>query len=165
MKINDEARQLKVENSKLFSQYACTETSLAKYKAEYYAKSEKVKLFQSVINSFLPRYFDKNNQPDGPERTDSYAKSGDEKNNKLESSSASSEQIIPVTICKEKILLGGLGNSIDIDKLLSSNFESIMPKEKVRYPIYKKYINRKEVPKVPDRPGITSKYLPYKYWH
>ncbi|CAG8755196.1 22244_t:CDS:2 [Dentiscutata erythropus] len=82
MKINDEARWLKVENSKLFSQYACTETSLAKYKAEYYAKSE---------------------EPDSPERTDLYAKSGGEKNNERESSSASSEQIIPVTICKEKI--------------------------------------------------------------
>ncbi|CAG8520163.1 1209_t:CDS:1 [Dentiscutata heterogama] len=166
MKINDEARQLKVENSKLFSQYACAETSLAKYKAEYYAKSEEVKSLQSVINSFPSGYFDKNNQPDDPERTDSYAKSGGKKNNKPESSSASSEQIIPVTICKEKISLGGLGNSIDIDKLLSSvftcsillflliviiwlvvvkklwNLESIMPKEKVRYPAHKKYINR-----------------------
>ncbi|CAG8825245.1 25867_t:CDS:2, partial [Dentiscutata erythropus] len=101
MKINDKARRLKVKNSKLFSQYACTETSLAKYKTEYYAKSEEVKSLQSVINSFPPGYFDKNNQPN-------------------ESSSASSEQIIPVTICKEKISLGGSGNSIDIDKLLSS---------------------------------------------
>ncbi|CAG8703814.1 18752_t:CDS:1 [Gigaspora rosea] len=122
MKINDEARRLKVENSKLFFQYACAETSLTKYKAEYYAKSEEVKSLQFVINSFPPGYFDKNNQPDGPERTDSYAKSGGEKNNEPESSSASSEQIIPVTICKEKISLGGSGNSIDIDKLLSSVF-------------------------------------------
>ncbi|CAG8848444.1 4599_t:CDS:1, partial [Racocetra persica] len=65
-------------------------------------------------------YFDKNNQPDGPERTDSYVKSDGEKNNESESSSASSEQIIPTTISKKKILLGGAGNSIDIDKLLSS---------------------------------------------
>ncbi|CAG8808734.1 21463_t:CDS:2, partial [Dentiscutata erythropus] len=78
MKINDEARQLKVENSKLFFQYACAETSLAKYKAECYAKSEEVKLLQS--------WWRKNNEP--------------------ESSSASSEQIIPTTISKEKISLG-----------------------------------------------------------
>ncbi|CAG8838982.1 18298_t:CDS:2 [Gigaspora margarita] len=62
----------------------------------------------------------KNNRPNGPERTDSYAKSGSEKNNEPKSSSASSEQIIPATICKEKISLGGSENSIDIDKLLSS---------------------------------------------
>ncbi|CAG8803745.1 5920_t:CDS:1, partial [Dentiscutata erythropus] len=168
MKINDEARRLKVENSKLFSQYACAETSLAKYKAECYAKSEEVKSLQSVINSLPPRYFDKNNQPDGLERTDSYIKSGGEKNNEPESSSASSEQIIPATISKEKILLSGAGNSINIDKLLSSvltclillflliviiwlvivkklrNLESIMLKEKVKYPAHKKYINREE---------------------
>ncbi|RIB02992.1 hypothetical protein C2G38_2226279 [Gigaspora rosea] len=157
MKINDEARRLKVENSKLFSQYACAKTSLAKYKAEYYAKSEEVKSLQSVINSFPPGYFDKNNQLDGPERTDSYVKSGGKKNNEPESSSASSEQIIPATISKKKISLDGSGNPIDIDKLLSS---SIMPKEKVGYPAHKKYINREEVP---DRPGITPKYLPWIY--
>ncbi|CAG8853054.1 11554_t:CDS:2, partial [Gigaspora margarita] len=50
-------------------------------------------------------YFDKNNRPDGPERTDSYVKSGGEKNNEPESSSASSEQIIPATISKKKISL------------------------------------------------------------
>ncbi|KAF0386846.1 hypothetical protein F8M41_011307 [Gigaspora margarita] len=105
MKINDEARWLKIENSKLFFQYACAETSLAKYKAEYHAKSE---------------------EPDGPERTDSYAKSGGEKNNEPESSSASSEQIIPATISKEKISL------VIVKKL--RNLESIMPKEKVGYP-------------------------------
>ncbi|CAG8846172.1 21839_t:CDS:2, partial [Gigaspora margarita] len=129
MKINDEARRLKVENSKLFSQYACVETSLTKYKAEYHAKSEE---------------------------TDSYAKSGGEKNNEPESSSASSEQIIPAAICKEKISLGSSVNSIDIDKLLSSNLESIMPKEKVGYSAHKKYINKEEVP---DRLGIAPKYI------
>ncbi|CAG8773071.1 2342_t:CDS:1 [Dentiscutata erythropus] len=86
MKINNEARRLKVENSKLFSQYACTETSLAKYKAKCHAKSEEVKLLQSVINSLPPGYFDKNNQLDGPERTDSYVKSGGKKNNEPERS-------------------------------------------------------------------------------
>ncbi|CAG8850059.1 20823_t:CDS:1, partial [Gigaspora margarita] len=50
-------------------------------------------------------YFDKNNRPDGPKKTDSYAKSGGEKNNEPKSSSAFSEQIIPATICKEKISL------------------------------------------------------------
>ncbi|CAG8716063.1 1808_t:CDS:2, partial [Dentiscutata heterogama] len=78
-----------------------------------------------------------NNQPDGPERTDSYVKSGGEKNNEPESSSASSEQIIPATISKEKISLG-----VIVKKLW--NLESIMPKEKVRYPAHKKYINREE---------------------
>ncbi|CAG8835273.1 26511_t:CDS:1, partial [Racocetra persica] len=120
IKINDEARWLKVKNSKLFSQYACAETSLTKYKAKYHAKSEEVKSLQSVINSFPPGYFDKNNQPDSPERTDSYVKSGGKKNNEPESSSASSEQIVPATISKEKISLGGSGNPINIDKLLSS---------------------------------------------
>ncbi|CAG8712158.1 25952_t:CDS:1 [Racocetra persica] len=110
MKINDEARRLKVENSKLFSQYACVETSLTKYKAEYHAKSEKVKSLQSVINSFSPGYFDKNNRPNGPKRTNSYVKSGGKKNNEPESSSASSEQIVPAIISKEKISLGGSGN-------------------------------------------------------
>ncbi|RIB27453.1 hypothetical protein C2G38_2029373 [Gigaspora rosea] len=102
MKINNEARRLKVENSKLFSQYACAETFLAKYKADYHTKSEEVKSLQSVINSSLPGYFDKNNQPDGPEKTDSYVKSSGKKNNEPDSSSASSEQIIPATIFKKK---------------------------------------------------------------
>ena len=200
MKVNDEARRLKVENSKLFSQYAYAETSLAKYKAECHAKSEEVKSLQSVINS-LPGpsrtplgYFDENNRQYGPERTDSYIKGGligalhGEKNNEPESSSASSEQIVPTTISKEKISLGGAENPIDIDKLLSSvltysimffllvviiwlvvikklwNLESIIPKEKVGYPVHKKYINREEVPKLPDRPGITPNYLLYEYW-
>ncbi|RIB22437.1 hypothetical protein C2G38_2174005 [Gigaspora rosea] len=151
MKINNEARQLKVKNSKLFFQYACTETSLAKYKAEYYAKSEEVKSLQSVINSFPLGYFDKNNQPDGSERTDLYVKSGGEKNNEPESSSTSSEQIIP-TISKEKISL------VIVKKLW--NLESIIQKEKVEYPAHKKYINREEVL---DRPEITPKYLPWIY--
>ncbi|CAG8834980.1 24303_t:CDS:2, partial [Gigaspora margarita] len=87
---------------------------------------------------------------DGLERTDSYIKSGGEKNNEPESSSAPSKQIIPATISKEKISLG-----VVVKKL--RNLESIMPKEKVGYPAHKKYINREEIP---DRPGITPKYLP-----
>ncbi|GES96438.1 hypothetical protein GLOIN_2v473602 [Rhizophagus clarus] len=38
--LNDENRQLKVENSKLVSQNTCTEISLAKAKADNFAKSE-----------------------------------------------------------------------------------------------------------------------------
>ncbi|CAG8583280.1 20709_t:CDS:2 [Cetraspora pellucida] len=134
IKINNEARQLK-----------------------------EVKSLQSVINSFPLGYFDKNNWPDGLERTDSHLKSNGEKNNKPESSSASPEQIILATISKKKISLGGAGNSIDIDKLLLLNLEGIMPKKKVKYSNHKKYIKREKVPKVPDRPGITSNYLPYEY--
>ncbi|CAG8841730.1 17664_t:CDS:1, partial [Gigaspora margarita] len=65
-------------------------------------------------------YFDKNNWPDSPKRTDSYIKSDSKKKNKSESSSTFSEQIIPATIFKEKISLDGSGNPFDIDKLLSS---------------------------------------------
>src|ERR1044072_9834713 len=115
MKVDDEARPLKLENSKLFSQYACAETSLAKYKAECHAKSKEVKSLQSVTNSLPgpsrtpPGYFDENNRHDGPERTDSYIKDSPigalhgEKNNEPKSSSASSEQIVLTTISKEKI--------------------------------------------------------------
>ncbi|CAI2175425.1 14662_t:CDS:2, partial [Funneliformis geosporum] len=44
--LNDENRRLKVENSKLVSQNACTEISLAKAKADNFAKSEEVKSLQ-----------------------------------------------------------------------------------------------------------------------
>ncbi|RIA99212.1 hypothetical protein C1645_811685 [Glomus cerebriforme] len=52
--LNDENWQLKVENFKLVSQNACTEISLAKAKADNFAKSEKVKSLQSVINLLAP---------------------------------------------------------------------------------------------------------------
>ena len=64
MKLNDEFRRLKVENSKLISQNACTEISLAKSKADNFAKLEEVKSLQSVINLLAPEYSDKNNQSD-----------------------------------------------------------------------------------------------------
>jgi hypothetical protein len=54
--INDENRRLKVENSKLVSQNACTEISLAKAEADNFAKSEEVKSLQSVINLLTPEY-------------------------------------------------------------------------------------------------------------
>ncbi|GBB91973.1 hypothetical protein RclHR1_19460005 [Rhizophagus clarus] len=41
------------------------------------------------------------------------------------------------------------------------NWWSTKLKEKGRYSIHKKYINREEVP---DRPGIIPNYLPYEYW-
>ena len=61
MKFNDEFRRLKVKNSKLISQNACTEISLAKSKADNFAKLEEVKSLQSVINLLAPGYSDKNN--------------------------------------------------------------------------------------------------------
>src|SRR5437763_3386659 len=64
MKLNDEFRRLKVENSKLIFQNACTEISLAKSKADNFAKLEEVKSLQSVINLLAPEYSDKNNQSD-----------------------------------------------------------------------------------------------------
>src|SRR6266496_1318972 len=54
MKLNDEFRRLKVENSKLIFQNACTEISLAKSKADNFAKLEEVKSLQSVINLLAP---------------------------------------------------------------------------------------------------------------
>ncbi|GES94119.1 hypothetical protein RCL_jg27568.t1 [Rhizophagus clarus] len=68
--LNDENRRLKVENSKLVSQSACTEISLAKAEADNFAKSEEVKSLQSVINLLVPGYSGKNN------RSDSHVKSG-----------------------------------------------------------------------------------------
>jgi hypothetical protein len=68
--LNDENRRLKVENSKLVSQNACTEISLAKAEADNFAKSEEVKSLQSVINLLAPEYSNKNNQ------SDSHVKSG-----------------------------------------------------------------------------------------
>jgi len=65
--LNDENRRLKVENSKLVSQYACTEISLAKAEADNFAKSEEVKSLQSVINLLAPEYSN---------RSDSHVKSG-----------------------------------------------------------------------------------------
>src|ERR1051325_1371169 len=65
--LNDENRRLKVENSKLVSQNACTEISLAKAEADNFAKSEEVKSLQSVINLLAPEYSN---------RSDSHVKSG-----------------------------------------------------------------------------------------
>src|SRR3954452_4109807 len=85
--LNDENRRLKVENSKLVSQNACTEISLAKAKADNFAKSEEVKSLQSVINLLAPEYSN---------RSDSYVKGGPisashgEKHGGLEDSGASS---------------------------------------------------------------------------
>src|SRR6266542_3975862 len=62
--LNDENRRLKIENSKLVFQNACIEISLAKTKADNFAKSEKVKSLQSVINLLAPEYSDKNNRSD-----------------------------------------------------------------------------------------------------
>ncbi|CAG8787744.1 10327_t:CDS:1, partial [Gigaspora rosea] len=53
---------------------ACTKISFAKSKTNNFAKSEEVKSLQSVINLLAPGYSDKNN------RSDSYVKSGGEKN-------------------------------------------------------------------------------------
>src|SRR6266496_3437426 len=69
IKLNDEYRRVKVENSKLISQKACTEISLAKAEADNFAKLEEVKSLQSVINLLVPGYSDKNN------RLDSHVKS------------------------------------------------------------------------------------------
>ncbi|CAI2179198.1 2099_t:CDS:2, partial [Funneliformis geosporum] len=60
--LNDENRRLKVENSKLVSQNACMEISLAKAEADNFVKSEEVKSLQSVINLLALGYSDKNNQ-------------------------------------------------------------------------------------------------------
>lgn len=65
--LNDKNRRLKVENSKLVSQNACTEISLAKAEADNFAKSEEVKSLQFVINLSAPEY---SNQ------SDSHVKSG-----------------------------------------------------------------------------------------
>ncbi|RGB29796.1 hypothetical protein C1646_766148 [Rhizophagus diaphanus] len=65
--LNDENRRLKVENFKLVSQNTCTEISLAKAKADNFAKSEEVKSLQSVINLLILKYFN---------RSDSHVKSG-----------------------------------------------------------------------------------------
>jgi hypothetical protein len=75
--LNDENRRLKVENSKLVSQNACTEISLAKAEADNFAKSEEVKSLQSVINLLAPEYSN---------RSDSHVKSGGEKHGGLEGS-------------------------------------------------------------------------------
>ena len=55
---------MKVENSKLIFQNACTEISLVKSKADNFAKLEEVKSLQSVINLLASGYSDKNNQSD-----------------------------------------------------------------------------------------------------
>ncbi len=78
--------RLKVENSKLIFQNAYTEISLAK--ADNFAKSEKVKLFQSVINLLTLGYSNKNNRYSNKNnQSDSYVKTGGEKNDESECSS------------------------------------------------------------------------------
>src|SRR5436309_2100585 len=62
--LNNKNRRLKVENSKLVSQNAYTEISLVKAKADNFAKSEKVKSLQSVINLLALEYSNKKNQTD-----------------------------------------------------------------------------------------------------
>jgi hypothetical protein len=79
--LNDENRRLKVENSKLVSQNACTEISLAKAKANNFAKSEEVKSLQSVINLLPPEYSGKNNWSDSHVKSGLIDASHDEKNN------------------------------------------------------------------------------------
>src|SRR6266542_794043 len=105
--LNDENRRLKVENSKLVSQNACTEISLAKAKADNFVKSEEVKSLQSVINLLAPEYSDKKNQ------SDSYVKSGGEKND------ISAYLLIgtPDTALQKK---SSVNLKTDLDKLLSS---------------------------------------------
>ena len=88
IKLNDDYRRVKVENSKLISQKACTEISFAKAKADNFAKSEKVKLFQSVINLLTLGYSNKNNRYSNKNnQSDSYVKTGGEKNDESECSS------------------------------------------------------------------------------
>ena len=70
--LNNKNRQLKVENSKLVFQNACTEISLAKVEADNFAKSEEVKLLKSVINLLAPGYSGKNS------RSDSHGRKNDE---------------------------------------------------------------------------------------
>jgi hypothetical protein len=78
--LNDENRRLKVENSKLVSQNACTEISLAKAEADNFAKSEEVKSLQSVINLLPPEYSGKNNWSDSHVKSGLIDASYDEKN-------------------------------------------------------------------------------------
>src|ERR1044071_3213629 len=75
--LNDENRRLKVENSKLVFQNACTEISLAKAEADNFTKSEEVKSLQSVINLLASEYSN---------WSDSHVKSGGEKHGRLEGS-------------------------------------------------------------------------------
>ena len=105
--LNDENRQLKVENSKLVSQNACTEISLAKAEADNFAKSKEVKSLQTVINLLAPEYSDKKNQ------SDSHVKSSGEKND----ISASLLIGTPDTALQKK---SSVNLKTDLDKLLSS---------------------------------------------
>ncbi|PKK58290.1 hypothetical protein RhiirC2_796560 [Rhizophagus irregularis] len=104
--INDENRRLKIENSKLISQNACTEISLAKAEADNFAKSEEVKSLQSVINLLAPEYSN---------RSDSHVKSGGEKHDGLEDSGASSLIDISDTALQEK---SSVDSKTGLDKLL-----------------------------------------------
>src|SRR6266496_4965599 len=105
--LNDENRRLKVENSKLVSQNACTEISLAKAEADNFAKSKEVKSLQTVINLLAPEYSDKKNQ------SDSHVKSSGEKND----ISASLLIGTPDTALQKK---SSVNLKTDLDKLLSS---------------------------------------------
>ncbi|RGB32306.1 hypothetical protein C1646_670248 [Rhizophagus diaphanus] len=79
--LNDENRRLKVENSKLVSQNTCTEISLAKIKADNFAKLEEVKSLQSVINLSAPEY---SNQSDSHVKSRPIGASHGEKHGGLE---------------------------------------------------------------------------------
>jgi hypothetical protein len=78
--LNDKNRRLKVENSKLVSQNACTEISLAKAETDNFAKSEEVKSLQFVINLLLSEYSGKNNWSDLHVKSGLIDASHDEKN-------------------------------------------------------------------------------------
>ncbi|CAG8580357.1 31434_t:CDS:2 [Racocetra persica] len=140
IKLNDENRRLKVENSKLISQSVCAEISLAKSKADNFAKSEEVKSLQSVINLLAPRYSDNNqsdslvagsekiDEPEGvntsstiipnafPEGLDSSIQ--EQKNNSMNLKTVFPEPILPAT-STNKISLGGaegMGSQRDLAK-------------------------------------------------
>src|SRR6266498_1600162 len=108
IKLNNDYRRLKVENSKLISQNACTEISLAKSKADNFAKSEEVKSLQSVINLLAPKYSNKKNQ------SDSYVKSSGKKN---DISASLLISILDSPIQGEK---SSVNSKTDFDKVLSS---------------------------------------------
>src|SRR5437764_11945378 len=90
MNLNDENRRLKVENSKLVFQNACTEISLAKAEADNFAKSEEVKSLQSVINLLASGYFSKNSQ------SDSYGRKNDEPEDPVSLRPSSTSSVVSI---------------------------------------------------------------------
>ncbi|GBB95910.1 hypothetical protein RclHR1_02640024 [Rhizophagus clarus] len=136
--LNDENRQLKVENSKLVSQNTCTEISLAKAKADNFAKSEEVKSLHGLIGALHGE------KHGGLEDSISLRPSGA---SSLISTSDTALQ--EKTICNYCITKhGGIGVAQTKPECFTVNRARLCHNHLAKCPNFREYVNDEEVQKI-----------------